>query len=267
MINPQNSFFMAKQSGLHQLRGKVGEHSYYKQTGVASGLVRSINQGMSARVKTSEEYANVRLNNAEFGQAGRIAKVLGRFITPKYRPMILPFSQSKMCTVLLNAIKNDTTAPWGQRNLSSLDSGVSVLIDALNYVRKNDPESYGISISMVEDNLHVIADETLSSSKLAAMGANGYDVRVIAACPWIGTFRSGNYGESFARANIYDIPDVEPGIDARVDYQFRPVPPQGWPAFQQNFFVIIVMPYRNVNNAKYTLQEFCTYFAAEIPTE
>lgn len=256
---------MAKQSGLHQLRGKVGEHSYYKQTGVASGLVRSINQGMSARVKTSEEYANVRLNNAEFGQAGRIAKVLGRFITPKYRPMILPFSQSKMCKVLLESIKNDSSAPWGQRNVSHLISGVSVLIEALNSVRKNDPESYGVSISIVEDKLHVIADETLTTSKLSSIGANGYDVRVIAACPWIGSFSSGSYGDSFARANIYDIPDVEPGIDSRVDYYFRPIPPQGWPAFQQNFFVVIIMPYRVINGTHYTLQEYCTYFASDIP--
>ena len=256
---------MARQSGLHQLRGKVGEHSYYKQTGVASGLVRSINQGMSARVKTSEEYANVRLNNAEFGQAGRIAKVLGRFITPKYRPMILPFSQSKMCSVLLNAIKKDLTTPWGQRNVSSLDTGVTVLINALNSVRKNDPESFGVSISIVEDNLRVSVDSVLSHAKLSSIGAHGYDVRVIAACPWIGSYQGDGYGESFARANIYDTTDLAPEDTWDVDYAFRPTPPQGWPAFQQNFFVVIIMPYRNVGNDKYTLQEHCTYFAAEIP--
>ena len=71
---------MAKQSGLHQLRGKVGEHSYYRQTGISSGLVRSINQGMSARVKNDEAFLNTRLNNAEFGQAGRIASVLSDIV-------------------------------------------------------------------------------------------------------------------------------------------------------------------------------------------
>lgn len=247
------------------MRGKVGEHSYYKQTGVASGLVRSINQGMSARVKTSEEYANVRLNNAEFGQAGRIAKVLGRFITPKYRPMILPFSQSKMCTVLLEAIKQDTTAPWGQRNVSSMTSGVSVLVNALNSVRKNDSESYGVSIDLGENVLNVVTDETLSTAKLNAIGADAYDIRVVAACPWIGTASASGYGESFARANIYDIDGAGPGDESQVNYEFRPSPPQGWPAFRQDFFVIIIMPYRTVNNSKYILQEHCTYFASEVP--
>lgn len=256
---------MAKQSGLHQLRGKVGEHSYYKQTGVASGLVRSINQGMSARVKTSEEYANVRLNNAEFGQAGRIAKVLGMFITPKYRPMILPFSQSKMCKVLLESIKQDTSAAWGKRNVPSLDSGVSVLVNALNSVRKNDPESYGVSISISEDKLVINTDDVLAPAKLNAIGANGYNIRVIAACPWIGTAISDGYGDSFARANIYDISGATSSDDYSVDYAFRPTPPQGWPAFQQNFFVIIIMPYRQINDTDYVLQEHCTYFAAEVP--
>lgn len=256
---------MAKQSGIHQLRGKVGEHSYYKQTGVASGLVRSINQGMSARVKTSEEYANVRLNNAEFGQAGRIAKVLGMMITPKYRPMILPFSQSKICKVLLDAIKQDTTAPWGQRNVSSMVSGAAVLVNALNSVRKNDPESYGVTISMGEDVLNVTVDDVLAQAKMAAIGADSYNIRVLAACPWIGSFKGSMYGDSFPRANIYDLEGVSHGTDTQVDYLFRPLPPQGWPAFQQNFFIIIIMPIRSVNGTDYVLQEHCTYFASEVP--
>lgn len=258
---------MAKQSGLHQLRGKVGEHSYYKQTGVASGLVRSINQGMSARVKTSEEYANVRLNNAEFGQAGRIAKVLGQFITPKYRPMILPFSQSKMCKVILDAIKKDTVAPWGQRNLSTTSSGINVVINALNSIRKNDPDSYGVSVSTSGDELVVSVDETLCPAKLLSIGAEGYDIKVVAAAPWIGTFFSGNYGESFARANIYESDGMSGGDTFRCPFLFRPIPPKDWPAFRLTFGVVIILPFRSVNGTHYTLQEHCTYFAFDTPEE
>lgn len=258
---------MAKQSGLHQLRGKVGEHSYYKQTGVSSGLVRSINQGMSARVKTSEEYANVRLNNAEFGQAGRIAMVLGQFITPKYRPMILPFSQSKMCKIILDAIKKDTTHPWGQRNLSENINGINVCINSLNSIRKNNPDSYGVSVSTAEDQLRVSVDTQLSTAKLLAIGADGYDIRVIAAAPWIGNFYSGEYGQSFARANIYDISEVGPGDQSEVDYIFRPIPPKDWPAFRLTFGIVIILPYRKVNNKNFTLQEHCTFFAFDTPDE
>ena len=249
------------------MRGKVGEHSYYKQTGVANGLVRSINQGMSARVKTSDEYANVRLNNAEFGQAGRIAKVLGQFITPKYRPMLLPFSQSKMCKIILEAIKQDTKAEWGKRNISTSQSGIVVLINALNSVRKNDPESYGVSVSTVEDQLQVKVDNVLSTEKLDAIGANGYNIRVLAAAPWIGKAGNDRYGDSYARANIYDVYGAAPGDSNKVAYLFRPVPPEGWPAFRLTFGIIIIMPYRYVNGEEYTLQEHCTYFAFDTPDE
>ena len=256
---------MAKQSGLHQLRGKVGEHSYYKQTGVASGLVRSINQGMSARVKTSEEYANVRLNNAEFGQAGRIAKVLGQLITPKYRPMILPFSQSKLCKAILDAIKEDTSHPWGQRNLDSSVSSINVVVNALNSICKNDPESYGLSVSTSGDYLHIDSNAIITSAKLTAIGADGFDLRVVAAAPWIGTYFSGAYGDSFARANFYDQEDFRAGDDFECDYIFRPNPPKDWPAFRLTFGIVIILPYRTVNGKKYTLQESCTYFAFDTP--
>lgn len=256
---------MAKQSGLHQLRGKVGEHSYYKQTGVASGLVRSINQGMSARVKTSEEYANVRLNNAEFGQAGRIAKVLGQLISPKYRPMLLPFSQSKLCKAILDAIRKDTKNPWGQRNIDSSNSSINVVVKALNSICKNDPESYGLSVATVEDQLEVRSNHSITEAKLAAIGADGFDLRVVAAAPWIGTYFSDGYAESFARANFYDEVDFVPGSTFDCDYIFRPVPPQAWPAFRLTFGIVIILPYRKINAKKYTLQESCTYFAFDTP--
>ena len=256
---------MAKQSGLHQLRGKVGEHSYYKQTGVASGLVRSINQGMSARVKTSDEYANVRLNNAEFGQAGRIAKVIGQMITPKYRPMILPFSQSKMAKVILEAIKTNV-APWGERNLTK-DNGVSVCINALNIVAKNDFDSYGLTLSNDGANF-VVSASAQSVEKVKSMGANGAEVRIVKACPWIGVFStdSQKYSDSHARSLLMDGVFVSDSDSVSTGLEFRPEPPKGWPSFQVNFIVVIVLPFRFVGDQRYTLQEYCTYRAFEVPS-
>lgn len=255
---------MAKQSGIHQLRGKVGEHSYYRQTGVNAGLVRQINQGMSERVKTDAAYANTRLNNAEFGQAGRIAQVLGMFITPKFRPMVLPFSQSKMAKIVLEAIKLDS-APWGQRNLTQSDEQVA--IDALIAVRKNNPDDYGLIISREDDAVVITADEVLFPAKKAAIGATGFDVRLICARPWIGTFDAGTgrYASSWARANVYDDSIIEPGNMSTFDYEYRPIPPTGWPAFSFDFMVLVIMPYRTVNGTKHTLQEYCTYMAFETP--
>lgn len=255
---------MAKQSGLHQLRGKVGEHTYYRQTGVASGLVRSINQGMSARVKHDEAFANTRLNNAEFGQGGRLASVLARYITPKFRPMLLPFSQSKMAKVILEYIKNDTTAPWGQRNIVAGNSG-EMQVAALNSVVKNRFEDFGLKISIDEESSmlsYTITDET--ENKLSAIGADGFMINFLATTTWIGTFvqSTGKYAESYARANIYSQVEDGPTVGDQTDitYSLRPAPPTGWPAFMATRMgVMVLLPYRKINDQKHILQENCTF--------
>ena len=256
---------MAKQSGLHQLRGKVGEHSYYRQTGISSGLVRSINQALSGRVKTGEEYANTRLNNAEFGQAGRIAAVLGQFVTPKYRPMVLPFSQSKMLKVIIDAIKSKT-GTWGQRNLDGND--VEIALNALNATHKNNPEEWGLSFSInSDDNLLVQSDTVLFPSKLASIGANGADIVLLACRPWIGTYvaSTGKYADSYARANVYQDQLTGPNQENEFEYEFRPAPESSWPATYFDFFVVVILPYRTINNTPYTLQEHCTFLAFDVP--
>lgn len=257
---------MAKQSGLHQLRGKVGEFSYYKQTGVSSGLIRSINQGMSARVKTSDEYANVRLNNSEFGQGGRIAAVLGRCITPKFRPMILPFSQSKMAKLILEYIKNDTTAPWGQRNLTETNAG-EVQVAALNSVAKNSLDDFGLSINIDEENLELGIDATAQTvNKLAAIGAEGLIIRFLAMSTWIGRFVSNTdrYFPSAPSYNAFEgtFDNITEGADFSITYSLPAAPPQRLPVFAATRTgLLIVMPYRTINEHEYILQEHCTFKA------
>lgn len=250
---------MAKQSGLHQLRGKVGEHSYYRQSGVASGLVRSINQGLSARVKNDEAYANTRLNNAEFGQACRMASVLGQSVFPKFRPMMLTFSQAKMARVLLDAMKA-TSGSWGQRNLTAND--VDVFLSALNAVRKNNPDDYGIELSSTTANqITLEADNTQFPAKMAAIGADGYTIKVLACSPWMGTFEvsEGKYAPSYPLIKTFDASLTDAGDSEAVAYSYRPDPQQGWPAFVPKFLILVVLPYRTINNEDHILQEHCTY--------
>lgn len=260
---------MAKQSGLHQLRGKVGEFSYYKQTGVSSGLIRSINQGMSARVKTSDEYANVRLNNAEFGQGGRIASVLAQYINPKYRPMILPFSQAKMAKIILDYIKTDSTAPWGQRNITAENSS-DMQVAALNAVSKNRFEDFGLDLEIDEEKTTLtVTTSSQTINKLESIGAYGFTYRFLAIGTWIGTFISNTnrYAPTIAQANIYDyeFADPGPGNDHSEVYSLPSPPPQRWPAFQAaRTGLIIIMPYRLVNDVHYILQEHCTFKAFAI---
>lgn len=245
---------MAKQSGLHQIRGKVGEHSYYKQSGVAAGLIRSINQGMSARVKTGEEYANTRLNNAEFGQACRIAAVLGKLVTPKYRPMILPFSQSKMAKLILEEIKTKT-GNWGERNLGTGD--VDTLVRALNSTSKNDFESYGIIVD--EDDQLVETNADLMSAKLAAIGADGYQIVCSACVVGVGNWSasSDSYIISLAKKDSIQQTDVHAGDDFST-----PVFPTAYPsALMTSFkiYMVVVMPYRTINSQNHILQEYCSF--------
>lgn len=257
---------MAKQSGIHQLRGKVGEHSYYRQTGIQSGLVRSINQGMSARVKTDEAFANTRLNNAEFGQGGRIAAVLAQYITPKYRPMVLPFSQSKMAKIVLEYIKSDTTAPWGQRNITINNSGEAQVV-ALNSVVKNRFEDFGLTLTIDEENTMFRCGVTVATiNKLSAIGADGITCNFLATSTWIGTFDATNrkYDNSYARANTYVALFNNPtaGTVEEIEYAIRPAPPQDWPAFAATRMgVFVILPYRNVNGTQHILQEHCTFKA------
>lgn len=261
-ITLKSTKIMAKQSGLHQLRGKVGEHSYYRQTGVSAGLVRSINQGLSARVKTGEEYANTRLNNAEFGQACKIAAQVIRYITPKFRPMILPFSQSKMAKMLLEVIKTQT-GNWGQRNITDADG--ATIAPLLSTLAKNNFDEYGVSVFSQDDAMIVEADGILSAAKLAAIGADGYKVRLVLSDTWIGTYvqSESKYAKSYARANIYDGSIVANGTTQFDPADYPADPPTGWPATGCRMAVLMVMPYRTINSQDYILQEYCTFKAFE----
>lgn len=251
---------MAKQSGLHQIRGKVGEHSYYKQSGVASGLIRSINQGLSARVKTGEEYVNTRLNNAEFGQACRIAACLGRLVVPKYRPMILPFSQSKMAKMLLEAIKQNT-GEWGTRNLSSAD--VDTVINTINSVSKNDFESFGIS----RNGTDLVVNELMFNSKLEALAADGVSANILYCTLNVGKYKEADkvYIVSTSKFNSEQTVFEDAGsFEMTQDY------PAGVPALlaeKINFTVVVLMPYRTINSTEHILQEHCAFAAIDWPAQ
>lgn len=257
---------MAKQSGIHQLRGKVGEHSYYRQTGVQSGLVRSINQGMSSRVKTDEAFANTRLNNREFGQAGRLAAVLARYISPKFRPMVLPFSQSKMAKIILEYIKQDSDNFWGQRNLTQSNSG-DAQVTALNSVVKNNFDNFGLSVVVDEEaSTLAVTPSVETQNKFSAIGADGFILRFAATTTWIGEWTAviRDYAPSGPMANYYQnrVESIQPDTALNIQYTVPAAPPSGAPAFgAERMGIMILLPYRNVNGNAHIMQEHCTFKA------
>lgn len=255
---------MAKQSGLHQLKGKVEGYSYYRQSGVKDGLMRRINEGMSSRVKTSEEFANTRLNCSEFGNAADVAKVLASVITPKFRPMFLNFSQAKLTKSLLALIKQ-ATGDWGQRALAASD--VQAVCDAVNMLAKNDfaalcsdftsaagssTGNTSVSFGLTEDN----------GNSLEAAGADGINLKFASVAVYAGQYSENDhaYKKSLATVlgvdledkDINDIPDSDT-IDLLAKGDTIPG------TTQLQIILAIAMPYRVINGKTYTLQEKCTF--------
>ena len=250
---------MAKQSGMHQIKGKVGEYSYYRQSGISSGLIRSINPAMSGRVKTGEEYANTRLNNAEFGQACRIAAKLISGITPKFRPMILPFAQSKLSKAVLDLIKQTDDA-WGERNLDDLQAqAVSPLV---NELAKNNFDEYGVTVDTNDqDQLVVTTDDVICPAKMAAIGASDLSIRVILFSLWQGKYDSNThrYHFSFMHTNIYNLNMTEGSEEVVSGAAYPPHAPQSSPYVTVNGIIVVVMPTRTIGGITNILQEHCTF--------
>lgn len=251
---------MAKQSGLHQIRGKVGEHSYYRQSGVSAGLIRQINQGMSQRVKTGEEYANTRLNNAEFGHACAIAGVLGKTVSPKFRPMMLTFSQSKMARVILEAIKRQA-GNWGQRSLPSGTTGRQVLLDALAAVRKNDPANCGITVTPTVSSVNVSAESVEASAFLEAIGADKFHITLVRNNIQVGNYVAALNGYEYTY-RVWNIDSDDLAEDNSIDFDITapslPIPTEGY-AVDFTLDVVVIMPVRIVGSEDHILQEYCTY--------
>ena len=251
---------MAKQSGIHQLRGKVGEHSYYRQTGIVPGLVRSINQALSGRVKTGAEYANTRLNNSEFGQAGRIAATAIRSITPKYRPMILPFSQAKAVKDILEQIQL-ATGTWGQRNFTDVNG--EIIAPILNKLSKNNLGDFGITFeNPPEGDLTINGLEPDFENHLQAIGADGIQMYFYACNMWVGDWVSGQdrYFPTVIATNS-DSASQNGTFDWIPEVTMPDNPPSGRLAHSVKFYMLVVLPYRSVNNTDYILQEHCAFRA------
>lgn len=262
---------MAKQSGLHQIRGKVGEYSYYRQSGVANGLIRGINQGLSSRVKTGDEYANTRLNNAEFGAACNVAGLMGRMITPKYRPMILPFSQSILAKDVLELAKNHAGF-WGQRTVTADDTAaMAAAVTRLSKLNLSDltdlvltRESAGVVNVFGE-----IPDEVVN--ELAALGVDGIIYKVATYVLDSGQYNSDTdhilRGALRVTDTSTDKLEISAGggsVSIQNDLVVSQVP-SPLHRVRHQFVTTIIMPYRELNNTNYILQELCRFQVNEVP--
>lgn len=260
---------MAKQSGIHQLRGKVGEHSYYRQSGVAAGLVRSINQGMSQRVKTDEAYANVRLNNAEFGNGCDIAGQLGRLVVPKFRPMVINFSQSRMAKAVLALIKEDPQN-WGQRGLNT--GSVVNLNEILSSTAKYPFANFIGDITVERSSNQVSGEYTFApgfENLMQSIGCDAISVNITAVQFLAGKYDSSihKYVKSYSRG-LGSENSESAASDEGGTFSFSMIPPV-IPAtgsyVSTLMLVVVVLPIREINGVQHVMQEYCTFKSIEIP--
>ena len=264
---------MAKQSGLHQIRGKVGEHSYYRQTGVASGLIRSINQAMSNRVKVDEAFANTRLNNSEFGGACNVAGLLGKLIIPKFRPMILPFSQSKMAQSILE-LARQSSLPWGARVVQAADT--PELCSILTSMSKRALTDFlSVDLSYDEGTTAVMeySYTAAQASLMASLGINKLEIKVLSYDVATGKYNSVDnkiqkgYIRERGSADVSEVIVAGEGGTNSEDYtvsaSFTPTPEL---YTGHRITIVEVLPIRSVSGVDHILQEYCSFIALESPS-
>ena len=276
---------MAKQLGIHQIRGKVGERSYYRTKGVEAGISRSINQGMSARVKNGEEYANTRLNNAEFKNANSIASAAFNSVNTRKRGMMRNFAIASMTKAALEDIKQGTGS-WGVRlPQTELDVLICDLLEKHAKGGTYDGKFGTVTTVSLADTGAFSVDINISQAvmqNLADLGIDGF-LCVPSKC-LAGEILVDDLPRLFAGSAIA-LP-IDKAVDITADYTLTVsgtvgtpdsvgMSPSGYTFAQQDtkhgfYLCITFLPYREQGSSLYTLQEHCTFVAiplGQIPEE
>lgn len=258
---------MAKQSGIHQLRGKIRGMSYYRQKGVKDGLARQINDGMSKRVKEDEGYLNTRLNAREFGSAGSFAGAAIRAISERQRTMLKDFATGNLAKAVRDVIIQDTTHPWGDRNLVGSTWQQEMLARISSYA-KNEFSSYvgGVwNVKTTDESPYALWTPNAElptgwGSLLAAKGATGSYIDMYAYRVELQPFK-GVSDKGFSSVALVASSEVEIGVSktfttpGAVDSMYSG--DQSDNLLQG--ILVVVRPYQEISGQKYIRQELCTF--------
>lgn len=253
---------MAKSSELLGLRGKVAGKSFYAMKGVDGTLVRSINEGMSNRVKNDAAYANTRLNAAEFGSAGSMAGAVIRTVSKRWRTILQAFATAMLTKAVRNLVIQDTANPWGQR-LLSVSGWQDAVRDAVSRLVKNSyaenfANGIAASASGVSRPVSVnIVTTSQDSEALVSLGAHG--VRYEAYCQRITApaFVNGKYTAPVASVEFIGAVDTRIGAADTHALTGTPVA-NGENSGTIESVIVVALPTRTVNDETYVLQELCS---------
>lgn len=266
---------MAKQSGIHGIRGKINGVSYYSSKN-GGQLIRKINEGMSSRVKTAKEYANTRLNNAEFGAAGSLAGAIVRPISQRWRFILDSIATGKLVKAIKAAMMQDTASPWGERVVPLTE--MAHLQDVFNGFSKNEMPQEVVNclqnhLTFTAATNTIATDESADISsdyaqQLLDKGATHFTSKVFAfnvRKPYIGADGktyvpaeplfvdiSGTFGDehiAISQGNNIIQSNDEPNAPAVLNEETH-----------LGGVLVVVLPERKVGNEYYTLQELCSAY-------
>lgn len=264
---------MAKQTGYAKVSGKIeGRSNYYSKNG--GFLSRTINPGMSSRVKTDAAYINTRLNNAEFGGAGSCAGAMVKAVSLRWRYILQSTSTGQLVQRIKAAMLKDTTNPWGKRQVQVAD--MPKIQEFYNRLSKNQmPEfvksgldsfaTFNSDTNRIElsDNISTTVD---FETELIAKGADGVMSKVFALSVETPTPIAGelkydacvsHVEETLSfEAEVHLSGDGEAFLIASGDEDISVVPQNT--ADQFGGLLVVLLPYKTIGAKKYILQELCS---------
>lgn len=268
---------MAKQSGIHQIKGKIGEHSYYRQTGISSGLIRQINQGMSERVKTSPEYANTRLNNIEFTIATQTAGALFAGVQPILRPTRTLFRTSRFAAELYHILEH-TPGNWGDVIFTD-DSRQEMVMAMHKFAKRKMSEYADIRLGAYNSTTHKMSIEIVPQRDIAAymhaMGANFMRFEVYQLQLYTTALPSevGYVNPAFpviqpVEVENYDLDASDPGMTITTSIDcYGPSLILGINATFLPFIAVVALPIRKTADGEQILQDRCTFTIMPDPND
>ena len=265
---------MAKQKGIHQIKGKVGDMLYYQSAGVPGGLIRRIPEGLSSRVKTAEEYANTRLNNDEFKNAAGIAAFAFRAVPNRKSSMMRRFAVAEMIKEALQYIK-EGTGNWGVRIPSATFD--NILVDLLENHSKNGPYAGEFGEVIASTNQGAItltwSYTAETAARLLALGIDGLYVIAIRGAMAESVNTDGLvvsfFGTTAPLSSQSDI-DTEGSSDpidtftpSASSLGLLPLSYVGAQSAANNgmFSIVTFVPYRQIGSQRHALYEYSTFVA------
>lgn len=198
-----NQKTMAKVQGFFQLRGSIGDRTYYKSGG--QYLVKSKPKADRQRIATDPEFKLVRENMAEFAKAGKAGKLIRMALSESLNGL----ADYKMCgrltAALVKVIREDTLNPRGSRNVQ--DGNIGLLKGfSFNQCRSLFGVSYQAFIDRLSGKLTIKVDT--KSIQAMRMPGNATHARFVATALEI-DFEQAMFGCQNSPAQLIAINDKE----------------------------------------------------------